>query len=464
MVRFPCRNGEGRRSRGAASGARATSSRLVCRRRRRHPKQRTSYFPIGRGWSKTGRAWERAQLHHAQNMGSYLEVPALVRQRDLVEKLPQLAATGSSPRALPPRRRAGSQGSEFRARAELLPPSTARQFPLPPRSTDDVVMLHVVESRVVRTGGVRGGGGGDRSCGGGGGICGWGGRVGGGGGGGGGRAARSRSGSGNWGRCALPGSHEPLLEVALARNAASRVAHRVDAGRFLGQSGVRMKRPREHLVADDDPAVRVVVPGLAAQRVPDELSRAEIAEAVPLQWPGVLGCRCGARRREDDAPRRAPPRRVSPVRRPARMVGQPAAEVVDHQRCTVRRTRTDADATSHDVVARHGELLRLASHDALRLELPDPLRCVVRERARERRVQAPDERVGLVRVAEEPTRRRRLGSRALPPQPSSDVVRVRVALEVLQEVPDAHARPPPAAWLPPRGGAIGAARHETPDK
>ena len=267
-----------------------------CRRRRRHPKQRTSYFPIGRGWIKTGRAWEKAQLHHAQNMGCYLEVPALVRQRDLVEKLPQLAATGSSPRALPPRRRAGSQGSEFRARTKLLQPSTARQFPLPPRSTEDVVMLHVVESCVVRTGGVRGGGGGDRSCGGGGricgwggrvggGICGWGGRVGGGGGGGGGRAARSRSGSGNWGRCALPGSHEPLLEVALARNAASRAAHRVDAGRLLRQSGVRMKRPREHLVADDDPAVRVVVPGLAAQRVSDELSRAEIPDAVPLQWP-----------------------------------------------------------------------------------------------------------------------------------------------------------------------------------
>ena len=146
-------------------------------------------------------------------------------------------------------------------------------------------MLHVVESCVVRTGGVRGGGGGDRSCGGGGGICGWGGRVGGGGGGGGGRAARSRSGSGNWGRCALPGSHEPLLEVALARNAASRAAHRVDAGRLLRQSGVRMKRPREHLVADDDPAVLVVIPGLAAQRVPDELSRAEVADAVPLQWP-----------------------------------------------------------------------------------------------------------------------------------------------------------------------------------
>ena len=200
-------------------------------------------------------------------MGCYLEVPALVRQRDLVEKLPQLAATGSSPRALPPRRRAGSQGSEFRAGAELLPPPLARQSLLPPRSTDHVVMLHVVESCVVRTGGVRGGGGGgDRICGdgggGGGGNWGWG-----------------------WGGCALSGSHEPLLEVALARNAASRAAHRVDAGRLLRQSGVRMKRPREHLVADDDPAVLVVVPGLAAQRVPDELSRAEVADAVPLQWP-----------------------------------------------------------------------------------------------------------------------------------------------------------------------------------
>ena len=257
--------------------------RRGCRRRRRHPKQRTSYFPIGRGWSKTGRAGEKAQLHHAQNMRSYLEVPALVRQRDLVEKLPQLAATGSSPRALPPRRRAGSQGSEFCARAELLPRPLARQLLLPPRSTEDVVMLHVVESRVVRTGG-------DRSCGGGGGgggICGWGGRVGGGGGGGGGGGCggRSRSGNWGWGGGASPGSHEPLLEVALARNAASRVAHRVDAGRFLGQSGVRMKRPREHLVADDDPAVRVVVPGLATQRVPDELSRAEVADAVPLRWP-----------------------------------------------------------------------------------------------------------------------------------------------------------------------------------
>ena len=208
-----------------------------------------------------------------------LEVPALVRQRDLVEKLLQLAATGSSPRALPPRRRAGSQGSEFRARAELLPRPLARQLPLPPRSTDDVRMLHVVESCVVRTGGVRGGGGGGS----GGSIWGWGGRVGG----GGGRAARSRSGSGNWGwgGCAFPGSDQPRFEVALARNAASRAAHRVDAGRFLGQSGVRMKRPREHLVADDDPAVRVAVPGLAAQRVPDELSRAEVADAVPLQWP-----------------------------------------------------------------------------------------------------------------------------------------------------------------------------------
>ena len=254
-----------------------------CRRRRRHPKQRTSYFPIGRGWIKTGRAWEKAQLHHAQNMGCYLEVPALVRQRDLVEKLPQLAATGSSPRALPPRRRAGSQGSEFRAGAELLPPPLARQSLLPPRSTDHVVMLHVVESCVVSTGGVRGGGGGgDRICGGGGcggGICGWGERVGGGGGGGGGNWGWG------WGGCALSGSHEPLLEVALARNAASRAAHRVDAGRLLRQSEVRMKRPREHLVADDDPAVLVVIPGLAAQRVPDELSRAEVADAVPLQWP-----------------------------------------------------------------------------------------------------------------------------------------------------------------------------------